>query len=140
MNKKYEILLNFIKDLSGETPNAETYFYVKNNIKNYSMKIDIKSKAVKNKLIEVDTKIFFYDKDNSEKKSHFELTYTSVVKINEKINDKQEVEKIILCDVQNEVYPKIQNIFLNIIKESGFPEIKQGKKIDFEKLYNEKSK
>ena len=139
MTKNYEILLNFIKDLSCETPSAETYFYVKNNINNYLMKIDIKSKAVKNKIIEVDTKIFFYDKNNSEKKSHFELTYTSVVKINEKLNDKKEIEKIILCDAQNEVFPKIQNLFVNLIKESGFPEVNPVKKIDFEKLYKERS-
>ncbi len=139
MLKKYEILLNFVKDLSSETPNAETYFFVKNNINNYIMNIDIKSKALKNKIIEVDTKIFFHDKNNSEKKSHFEVTYTSIVKIKDEIKDKKEMEKIILCDVQNEIYPKIENIFINLIKESGFPEIKPGKKIDFEKLYNENS-
>ena len=139
MPKKYEILLNFVKDLSSETPDAETYFFVKNNINNYIINIDIISKALKNKVIEVDTKIFFHDKNNNEKKSHFEVTYTSIVKIKEEIKDKKEMEKIILCDVQNEIYPKIENIFTSLIKESGFPEIKPGKKIDFEKLYNENS-
>ena len=139
MSKKYEIILNFVKDLSSETPNAETYFFVKDNINNYIMNININSKAVKNKIIEVDTKIFFHDSKNSEKKSHFELTYTSMVKILEEVNDKKEVEKIILCDVQNEIYPKIEKLFINLIKESGFPNIKAGKKIDFEKLYNQNS-
>ena len=139
MSKKYEILLNFVKDLSSETPNAETYFFVKDNINNYIMNININSKAVKNKIIEVDTKILFHDQKNSEKKSHFELTYTSIVKILEEVNDKKQVEKIILCDVQNEIYPKIEKLFINLIKESGFPSIKAGKKIDFEKLYNENS-
>ena len=105
MSKKYEILLNFVKDLSSETPNAETYFFVKDNINNYIMNININSKPVKNKIIEVDTKIFFHDRKNSEKKSHFELTYTSIVKILEEVNDKKEIEKIILCDVQNEIFP-----------------------------------
>ena len=139
MSKKYEIILNFVKDLSSETPNAETYFFVKDNINNYIMNININSKAVKNKIIEVDTKILFHDQKNSEKKSHFELTYTSIVKILEEVNDKKEIEKIILCDVQNEIYPKIEKLFINLIKESGFPSIKAGKKIDFEKLYNENS-
>ena len=139
MSKKYEIILNFVKDLSSETPNAETYFFVKDNINNYTMNININSKPVKNKIIEVDTKIFFHDSKNSEKKSNFELTYTSIVKILEEVNDKKEVEKIILCDVQNEIYPKIEKLFINLIKESGFPNIKAGKKIDFEKLYNENS-
>ena len=103
------------------------------------MNININSKPVKNKIIEVDTKIFFHDSKNSEKKSHFELTYTSIVKILEEVNDKKEVEKIILCDVQNEIYPKIEKLFINLIKESGFPNIKAGKKIDFEKLYNQNS-
>ena len=139
MSKKYEIILNFVKDLSSETPNAETYFFVKDNINNYIMNININSKAVKNKIIEVDTKILFHDQKNSEKKSHFELTYTSIVKILEEVNNKKEIEKIILCDVQNEIYPKIEKLFINLIKESGFPSIKAGKKIDFEKLYNENS-
>tara|TARA_B100000029_G_scaffold302883_1_gene295708 strand:- start:500 stop:922 length:423 start_codon:yes stop_codon:yes gene_type:complete len=139
MSKKYEILLNFVKDLSSETPNAETYFFVKKNINNYIMNIDIKSKPIKDKIVEVDTKIIFKDKDNNEKKSHFELTYTSLVKIVSELKDKKELEKIFLCDVQNEVYPKIEKIFVNLLRESGFPEIKSGKKIDFEKLYNERS-
>ena len=139
MSKKYEIILNFVKDLSSETPNTETYFFVKDNINNYTMNININSKPVKNKIIEVDTKIFFQDTKNNEKKSHFELTYTSIVKILQEINDKKEMEKIILCDVQNEIYPKIEKLFINLIKESGFPEVKTGKKIDFEKLYNENS-
>ena len=103
------------------------------------MNIDIKSKPIKDKIVEVDTKIIFKDKDNSEKKSHFELTYTSLVKIVSELKDKKELEKIFLCDVQNEVYPKIEKIFVNLLRESGFPEIKSGKKIDFEKLYNERS-
>ena len=139
MSKKYEILLNFVKDLSSETPNAETYFFVKKNINNYIMNIDIKSKPIKDKIVEVDTKIIFKDKDDNEKKSHFELTYTSLVKIVSELKDKKELEKIFLCDVQNEVYPKIEKIFVNLLRESGFPEIKSGKKIDFEKLYNERS-
>ena len=139
MSKKYEIILNFVKDLSSETPNAETYFFVKDNINNYIMNININSKAVKNKIIEVDTKILFHDQKNSEKKSHFELTYTSIVKILEEVNDKKEIEKIILCDVQNKIYSNLEKVFINLLKDSGYPGVKIEKKINFEELYRQKS-
>jgi len=138
MSEKFEIILNFIKDLSSETPDAEAYIFTKDNIKKYNLNIDITSRALKNRLIEVNTKMIFLDKSDSQKKSHFEITYTSIIKIKEEIKDKKEIEKIILCDVQNIIYPKLENIFLNLLKDSGFPGIKFEKKIDFEKLYNER--
>ena len=138
MSEKFEIILNFIKDLSSETPDAEAYIFTKDNIKKYNLNIDITSRALKNRLIEVNTKMIFLDKSDSQKKSHFEITYTSIIKIKEEIKDKKEIEKIVLCDVQNIIYSKLENIFLNLLKDSGFPGIKFEKKIDFEKLYNER--
>ena len=138
MSEKFKIILNFVKDLSSEIPDAEAYIFARDNIKKYNLNIDIASRALKNRLIEVNTKMIFLDKSDSQKKSHFEITYTSIIKIKEEIKDKKEIEKIILCDVQNIIYSKLENIFLNLLKDSGFPGIKFEKKIDFEKLYNER--
>ena len=138
MSEKFEILLNYVKDLSSETPDAETYLFVRDNLKSYNLNIDITSKAIKNNLIEVNTKLIFKDKNLSEKKSYFEIIYVSIVKIKKEIKDKKEMEKIVLCDVQNKIYPKLESIFINLLKDSGFPGIKIEKKIDFDKLYNER--
>ena len=138
MPEKFEILLNYIKDLSSETPDAETYLFVRDNLKSYNLNIDIISKAIKNNLIEVNTKLIFEDKNLSEKKSYFEIIYVSIVKFKKEIKDKKEMEKIILCDVQNKIYPKLESIFINLLKDSGFSGIKIEKKIDFDKLYNER--
>ena len=138
MTKKFKILAQFIKDISGETPDIQTYMFVKENISKYILNIDINSTAIKNKLIEVNTTLKFEDKDLNEKKSHFEIIYSSIVKVDEDIKDKSNLEKIILCDVQNEIYPNLEKTFLNLLNNSGFPEVKLEKKIDFEKLYNEK--
>ena len=138
MPEKFEILLNYIKDLSSETPDAETYLFVRDNLKSYNLNIDIISKAIKNNLIEVNTKLIFEDKNLSEKKSYFEIIYVSIVKIKKEIKDKKEMEKIVLCDVQNKIYPKLESIFINLLKDSGFSGIKIEKKIDFDKLYNER--
>tara|TARA_Y100000741_G_C18172947_1_gene526064 strand:+ start:154 stop:573 length:420 start_codon:yes stop_codon:yes gene_type:complete len=134
----YKILLNFIKDASIETPNAETLMFVKENISKYHLNIDINSKALKNKMVEVNTKMSFRDKENSEKQSVFEINYASVVSIDENVKDKKVLEKIILCDVQKDIYPKLEKIFIKLINDAGFPGIKFEKKVDFEKLYNER--
>ena len=138
MEENYKILTQFVKDMSSETPDAQTYLYVKDNISKYHLDIDIKSKALKNKLIEVDTKLNFEDKQTNEKKSYFEIIYTSIIKVDEKIQDKSALEKIILCDLQNKIYPNLEKIFINLLNYSGFPCVKIEKKIDFEKLYNDK--
>jgi len=139
MTKKFNIIIEFIKDLSIETPNAETLIYVRNNLSKYKMNIDINSMPLKNKIIEVNTKLTFQNKELSDKKSFFEIVYASIIKLNEEIKDKIEIEKIILCDLQNIIYPKIEKIFFNIIKDSGYPSIKLENKVDFEKLYKERS-
>ena len=138
MDKKFEIILSFIKDLSIETQDAETLLFVRENIDKYQLGIDISSKPLKNKMIEVSTKISFRDKSTNEKKSVFEIDYASVVKIEESVNDKKELGKILLCDIQKEVYPELETIFVNLINKSGYPNIKFEKKVDFEKLYSDK--
>ena len=139
MTENFKILAEFIKDMSSETPNIQSYLFVKENISKYQLNIDINSKALKDKLIEVSTTLKFEDKEPNEKKSYFEITYASIVKVNEEIKEKKSLEKIILCDVQNEVYPNLEKIFINLLSSSGFPGIKLEKKIDFNKLYKERS-
>jgi preprotein translocase subunit SecB len=138
MTDKYKILANFIKDMSSETQDIQTYIFVKDNISRYQLNIDIKSKPLKDKLIEVNTSLVFEDKEITERKSHFEITYSSIVKINDDIKEKKDLEKIILCDLQTEIYPRLEKTFLNILHNSGYPSIKFDKKVDFNKLYNER--
>ena len=138
MKDNFKILAQFIKDMSSETADIQSYLFVKDNISKYHLNIDISSKPLKNKLIEVNTKLRFEDKEPNEKKSHFEIIYASIVKIDDEIKDKKDLEKIILCDVQNKIYPNLEKSFLNLLNNSGFPEVKLEKKIDFEKLYNKK--
>ena len=138
MSEKFQILANFIKDISSETPDVQSYLFVKDNISKYKLNIDINSKAIKNKMIEVNTILKFEDKDSNEKKSYFEITYASIVKINESVKEKKELEKIIICDVQNIIYPKLEKAFINLLNDSGFPNVKMEKKIDFNDLYNKK--
>ena len=138
MSEKFKILTNFIKDMSSETPDVQSYLFVKENISKYHLNIDITSKALKNRMIEVSTILKFEDKNSSEKKSHFEIVYISIIKIDENVKDSKEIKKIVICDLQNEIYPKIEKIFLNLLDDSGFPGIKIEKKIDFNKLYNER--
>ncbi len=138
MNENFKILAQYIKDMSSETPNIQSYIFVKENISKYHLNIDITSKALKNKLIEVNTTLKFEDKEPNEKKSHFEIIYASIVKVNEDVTDKKDLERIILCDVQNKIYPNLERTFVNLLHDSGFPGIKIEKKIDFNKLYNEK--
>ena len=138
MSENYKIISKFIKDISGETPDIETYLYVKDYISKYQLNIEIKSKALKTQIIEINTILKFHDNSESKKKSHFELTYTTIIKLEKEIKEKKILEKIILCDVQKEMYPEMEEALLNLLKMSGFPNIKFEKKIDFEGLYNKK--
>jgi|TARA_B100000780_G_scaffold160101_1_gene111882 preprotein translocase subunit SecB len=138
MTENFKILAEFVKDISSETPDIQSYIFVKENISKYQLNIDITSKALKNKMIEVNTTLKFEDKELSEKKSYFEIVYASVVKIDEEVKEKKELERILLCDVQNQIYPNLEKTFLNLLHNSGFPGITLEKKIDFNKLYNEK--
>ena len=138
MTEKFKILAKFIKDASSETSDIETYLFVKENISKYQLNIDINSKALKNKLIEINTTLKFEDKEPSEKKSYYEIVYTTIIKLNDDIKEKKDLEKIILCDVPSKIYPDLEKAFLNLMHNSGHPEVKLDKKIDFDKLYNER--
>ena len=135
MTKNYKILAKFIKDMSSETPDAETYMYVKDNIGRYQLGIDINSRAIKSRLIEINTSIKFYDKEQNVKKSIFEFVYTSIVQVDENLKDKKILEKIILVDVQKDIYQNVEKTLINLLHNSGYPAIKIDKKIDFEGLY-----
>ena len=138
MTEKFKILAKYIKDLSSETPDIETFLFVRDNISKYQLNIDITSKALKNKLIEINTTLKFEDKEANEKKSYFEIVYATIIKVDDTIKEKEDLEKIILCDVQTKIYPELENSFLNLIHNSGHPSIKLEKKIDFNKLYKER--
>ena len=136
--EKFKIILEYIKDLSIETPNVAALAFVKKNITNYSMDIDISSTVLKNKALEITTKLTLQDKTDNNEKSFFEIKYATVITVDNSITDKNLIGRIVLCDLQKIIYPKIENIFLNLIKNAGYPEIKFEKKVDFEKLYNDK--
>jgi preprotein translocase subunit SecB len=138
MTKKYKILGKYIKDMSSETPDVETYIFVRDNISKYQLNIDINSKALKDKMIEVNTILKFQDKKDNKKKSHFEINYSTIIKIDEDIKEKEDLEKMILCDVQIEIYPELEKSLLNLLHDSGYPGIKFEKKIDFEQLYSQR--
>ena len=139
MTENFKILTEFVKDISSETPDVQTYIFVKDTISKYHLDINIASKPLKNKLIEFNTTLKFEDKELNQKKSHFEMTYASIVKIDEKVKNEKELKKILLCDVQNKISSNIQKIFLNMLHDSGYSEVKFDKKIDFNKLYEKGS-
>ena len=138
MTKNFRILGKYIKDLSSETPDAETYIYVRDRISKYQLDIDINSKALKNKMIEINTTCKFQDKNENKKKSYFEIIYSTIVKINDEIKDKKELEKIILCDAQIEIYPSLEKALLDLLHNSGYPGIKFENKVDIEALYKKR--
>ena len=138
MAENYKILSEFIKDMSSETPDIETYLFVKERISKYHLAININSKALKNQMIEICTTLKYEDKEDSDKKSYFEINYATIIKINELVKDKKVLEKMLLCDVQKEIYPRLEKALLNLIHNYEFKYIKFRKKIDFEKLYKEK--
>ena len=139
MEKKYTVLAKFIKDMSVETKDAQTYLFVKENIKNYHLKISINSKAIKNKMIEIDTGLNFEDKQGNEFRTNFEMTYTSIIKLNEKNIDREKLEKIILIEVQNEIYPDMEKSFLDMVRNAGYENFTIDKKINFETLYENRT-
>ena len=138
MIEKYKILGKYIKDMSSETADVETYIFVKEYISKYQLNIDINSKALKDKMIEINTIMKFEDKEENKKKSYFEINYSTIIKVNDEIKEKKDLEKIILCDVQIEIYPELEKSLLNLLHNSGYPSVKFEKKIDFEKLYNQR--
>ena len=138
MTEKYKILGQYIKDMSSETPDVETYLYVRDNISKYHLDINIASKALKNKMIEVNTTFKFEDKEKNEKKSYFEIIYSTIIQVSAEVKEKKELEKIILCDLQIKIYPDLEKCLLSVLHNSGYPDVKFEKKVDFENLYNQR--
>ena len=138
MTERYKVLGKYIKDMSSETADVETYIFVKDYISKYQLSIDINSKAIKNKMIEINTIMKFEDKEERKKKSYFEINYATIIKVDDEVKEKKELEKIILCDVQIAIYPDLEKSLLDLLHNSGYPSVKFEKKIDFEKLYNQK--
>ena len=138
MTKNYKILGKYIKDMSSETPDIETYIFVRDYISKYQLNIDINSKALKNKMVEINTVLKFEDKQGNKKKSYFEINYSTIIKIEEEIKEKKDIEKIILCDVQTEIYPDLEKALLSILHNSGYQNVKFEKKVDFEQLYTQR--
>ena len=138
MSENYKILGRYIKDMSSETPDVETYLFVRENITKYQLDININSKAIKDKMIEIDTTLKFEDKNQSKKKSYFEIIYTTVIRVGDEVKEKKDLEKIILCDVPKKIFPDLEKSFLNLLHDSGYPAVKFEKKIDFETLYNQR--
>ena len=138
MSENFKILGKYIKDMSSETPNVETFLFVKDNISKYQLNIDITSKALKDKVVEINTKLKFEDKEVRERKAFFEIVYSTIIKVSDEIKEKKDLEKIILCDVPKKIYPDLETSFVNLLSNSGYPGIKIDKKVDFEKLYNQR--
>ena len=138
MTEKYKILGKYIKDLSSETKDIETYLFVRDNISKYQLGIDINSKALKKKMIEVNTTLRFEDKEENQKKSYFEIVFSTIIKVSDEIKEKKELEQIILSDLQTKIYPDLEKALLDLLHNSGYPGVKFEKKIDFENLYNQR--
>ena len=136
--QKFKIILEYIKDLSIETPSVTTLNFVRENLTNYVMDIDISSLVLKNKALEITTKLALQDKKDNTEKAFFEIKYATVITLDNSLTEKNVIGKIILCDLQKIIYPKIEKIFLDLIRKAGYPEVKFGKDVDFEKMYNDK--
>ena len=139
MTENFKIIGSFIKDMSSETPDTPTFIFVREKISKYNLNIDINSKAVKDGVVEVNIILKFSDQPEILKKAYFEITYTSIVRVDEIVSDKKEMEKIVLCDVPNKIYPDLERIFLNLLTDSGYPGIKFEKKVDFTELYKQRA-
>ena len=138
MTEKFKILGKYIKDLSSETPDIETYLFVRDRISTYQLDIDINSKALKNKMVEIITTFRFLDKTKNEKKSYFEIVYSTIIQVTDQVTDRKELERIILINVQNKIYPDLEKALLDLLHNSGYPGVRIEKKVDFENLYNQK--
>ena len=138
MEKKYRILGEFIKDISAETKDVESYIYTKENISKFKLFIDISTKPLKNKMAEVSIKTKFKEADDNQKNSYFEMIYAVIVKIDVDVNTKEVLEPIFLKEVPTEVYPKIEKIFLDLLNHSGYPNVKFESKVDFNELYKKR--
>ena len=139
MEKSYKILAEFIKDLSFETSDVESYIYTKENLSKHKVYIDINTKPLKNKMAEVSISTKFKNNNEKTRNSYFEMVYAVIVKINEEVNTKTELEPIFLKQIPGEIYPKIEKILLDLLKHSGYPNVKFESKVDFNELYKNRA-
>ena len=140
MTKNYKILTSYIKDISSKINDTESYIYLKDNIPKYSLGIDINSIPLKNNMAEVNIKLTFDNKSEKDQKAYFEMTHSTVVRVEESAVNKDELKKIFLSDVPTEMYPEIEKKFFEIVKSIGYPEIKLEKKINFKELFEKNQK
>ena len=140
MTKNYKILTSYVKNISSKINNTESYIYLKDNIPKYSLGIDINSIPLKNNMAEVNIKLNFSNKNEKDQKAYFEMTHSTVVRVDESAVNKDELKKIFLSDVPSEVYPEIEKKFFEIVKSIGYPEIKLEKRIDFKDLFEKNQK
>ena len=135
MAKNYKILISYVKDISSRISGTENFIYLKDNIPKYSLGIDIKSMPLKNNMAEVDIKLTFDNKTEKDKKAYFEMTHTTVIRVEESAVNKDELKKIFLSEVPTEIYPEIEKKFFEIVKSIGYPEIKLEKRINFQEMF-----
>ena len=135
MTKNYKILTSYVKDISSKINDTESYIYLKDNIPKYSLGIDINSLPLKNNMAEVNIKLTFDNKDEKDKKAYFEMTHSTVIRVEDSAVNKDDLKKIFLSDVPTEVYPEIERKFFEIVKSIGYPEIKLEKKINFQEMF-----
>ena len=140
MTKNYKILTSYVKDISSKISGTENFIYLKDNIPKYSLGIDINSLPLKNNMAEVNIRLIFDNKKEKDKKAYFEMTHTTVVRVEESAVNKDQLKKIFLSDVPTEIYPEIEKKFFEIVKSIGYPEIKLEKKIDFQELFEKNQK
>ena len=140
MTKNYKILASYVKDISSKINDTESYIYLKDNIPKYSLGIDINSIPLKNNMAEVNIKLNFSDKSEKDKKAYFEMTHTTVIRVEESAVNKDELKKIFLSDVPTEIYPEIEKKFFEIVKSIGYPEIKLEKRINFQEMFKKNQK
>ena len=136
----YKIISNFIKDISFEIPNIQAFVMLEKEIANYSLNFNIKSNPYKKNIIAVDTLLKLAPNQEVKHKILTEITCTTLVSIEEHFEDKKELEKIILIKVPTEIYPTLYETFFFLFKQTGIKNIQIDKKVDFEKLYNERKK
>lgn len=131
----YKIVAKYIKDLNFVIDDPKNFFLLTKNISNYKIKIDIKSKILKEKTIEVDTTLSLNSTKSDFDKIDVKIVYSAIIELGINLSDKKELEKIILVSVPTEIYPNIREIFILLFEKSGFKDVKIEKIVDFEKLY-----
>ena len=134
----YKIVSKFIKDISFEIPNVQAFVMLEKEISNYSLNFDIKSNPYKDSIIEVNIVLKISPNQNVKHKILTEITATALVSIEKHFDDKKELEKIILIKIPTEIYPTLYETFFYLFKQAGVKNLQIDKKVDFEKLYNEK--